>query len=45
MQKEDIDLHWWLQSIVQEEWILEVFEEELVSMLQIAMLCVSQPFQ
>eukprot|EP00252_Welwitschia_mirabilis_P005296 TRINITY_DN15804_c0_g1_i1.p1 TRINITY_DN15804_c0_g1~~TRINITY_DN15804_c0_g1_i1.p1 ORF type:complete len:303 (+),score=66.21 TRINITY_DN15804_c0_g1_i1:114-911(+) len=51
-EDEGIDLPRWVQSIVKEEWTSEVFdielmrfkdiEEELVSMLQIAMLCVSQ---
>eukprot|EP01018_Ginkgo_biloba_P011828 Gb_25455 [translate_table: standard] len=51
-QEEGVDLPKWVQSIVREEWTAEVFdlelmrykniEEEMVSMLQIALTCVSQ---
>jgi len=51
-QEEGVDLPKWVQSIVREEWTAEVFdlelmrykniEEEMVSMLQIALSCVSQ---
>ncbi|KAH9321792.1 hypothetical protein KI387_016431 [Taxus chinensis] len=51
-QDEGVDLPKWVQSIVREEWTAEVFdlelmrykniEEEMVSMLQIALTCVSQ---
>lgn len=50
LDKEGIDLPRWVQSVVKEEWTAEVFdrellrfqnlEEEMVSMLKIAMQCV-----
>ncbi|KAI5069335.1 hypothetical protein GOP47_0015636 [Adiantum capillus-veneris] len=51
LQDEGVDLPRWVQSVVREEWTAEVFdlelmrfkhiEEHLVSLLQIAMACVS----
>ncbi|MCO5557519.1 hypothetical protein L7F22_011084 [Adiantum nelumboides] len=51
LQDEGVDLPKWVQSVVREEWTAEVFdlelmrfkhiEEHLVSLLQIAMACVS----
>ncbi|XP_002984179.2 probable leucine-rich repeat receptor-like protein kinase At1g68400 [Selaginella moellendorffii] len=51
-QGENIDLPRWVQSVVREEWTAEVFdielmkykniEEEMVAMLQVGMVCVSQ---
>jgi len=46
-QEEGVDLPKWVQSIVPEEWTAELMrykniEEEMISMLQIALSCVSQ---